>query len=78
MFYRVGSSFPQLFIACYDRYENKTTFPRIPPKISVKLHMGTAVESISRMKAELSSNKSILNIKVFSFPLSHERTLTYS
>ncbi|KAI3883467.1 hypothetical protein MKX03_025923 [Papaver bracteatum] len=59
---RVGSCFPPLAIACYDKYDNHMPFMSIP-ELDVAINMnGTAILPVEKLKVELLSNNMILQI----------------
>ncbi|KAL3729260.1 hypothetical protein ACJRO7_026371 [Eucalyptus globulus] len=60
---RVGSCFPPLDVACYDKYGNLIPFPSTP-KVNLQFKMGNGMLiCVKKMKAGLSSDKRTLRIK---------------
>lgn len=57
----VGSCFPPLDVACYDRYGNLIPFPSTP-KVNLQFKMGKGtLIGVKKMKAGLSSDKRTKN-----------------
>ncbi|XP_039164400.1 structural maintenance of chromosomes flexible hinge domain-containing protein GMI1-like [Eucalyptus grandis] len=60
---RVGSCFPPLDVACYDRYGNLIPFPSTP-KVNLQFKMGKGtLIGVKKTKAGLSSDERTLRIK---------------
>ncbi|KAI3983927.1 hypothetical protein MKX01_021761 [Papaver californicum] len=62
IFSLVGSCFPPLAIACYDKYDNHMPFMSIP-ELDVAINMnGTVILPVEKLKVELLSDNMILQI----------------
>ncbi|KAK3419543.1 hypothetical protein EUGRSUZ_G00110 [Eucalyptus grandis] len=63
LLHMVGSCFPPLDVACYDKYGNLIPFPSTP-KVNLQFKMGNGMLiCVKKMKAGLSSDKRTLRIK---------------
>lgn len=63
-FYRVGSCFPPLSIACYDVYDNRIPFTSVTG-VNVKLNTSMGVNvHVDKFKIDLSTDELTLHIEV--------------
>ncbi|XP_074380621.1 structural maintenance of chromosomes flexible hinge domain-containing protein GMI1-like isoform X2 [Apium graveolens] len=60
---RVGSCFPQISIACYDVYGNRTSFSRVPKVIAKVLTSQDVLFQSETLKPHLSSQNSVLTVE---------------
>lgn len=66
LFFRVGSCFPPISIACYDVYGNRTSFSRVPKVIAKVLTSQDVLFQSEKLKPHLSSQNSVITVEVIS------------